>query len=250
MARIRSIKPDFFRHEGLYEAEKETGFPIRVAFAGLWTSADREGRFRWSPRALKLDCLPYDELDFSRVLDALVTRGFIVKYRVDDTDYGCIPTFTDHQVINNREAASNLPQPNENNTLTREARVDHASATPLVQVQGEGKGREGKGNECCADAKAPRTKQEYSDEFETKFWLPYPRSPTMAKKEAWREWMKLGPEQRAAACQAIDPYKRYLRTKPTLETVHACRFLSQRRFEGFTDAATTAPVQDIRSSLV
>jgi energy-coupling factor transporter ATP-binding protein EcfA2 len=45
--------------------------------------------------------------------------------------------------------------------------------------------------EHCADAKAPRTKQEYSDEFETKFWLPYPRSPTMAKKEAWREWMKL-----------------------------------------------------------
>jgi hypothetical protein len=104
--------------------------------------------------------------------------------------------------------------------------------------------------EHCADAKAPRTKQEYSDEFETKFWLPYPRSPTMAKKEAWREWMKLGPEQRSAACQAIEPYKRYLRTKPTLETVHACRFLSQRRFEGFTDAASTAPVQDIRSSLV
>ena len=45
MARIRTIKPEFFRHEGLYELEQETGFAIRVAFAGLWTACDREGRF-------------------------------------------------------------------------------------------------------------------------------------------------------------------------------------------------------------
>lgn len=156
MARIRSIKPEFFRHEGLYEAERATGLPMRIAFAGLWTSADREGRFRWSPRALKLDCLPYDEVDFSRVLDALVTRGFIVKYRVDGTDYGVIPSFTAHQVINNRESQSTLPEPNETNTLTREARVGDASSTPLVQDQGEGKGREGKGNALDADASRSR----------------------------------------------------------------------------------------------
>lgn len=145
MARIRTIKPEFFRHEGLYEAEKASGFPLRVAFAGLWTVADREGRFRWSPRALKLDCLPYDEVDFSRVLDALATRGFIVKYTIDGTDYGFIPSFTQHQVINNREVQSNLPPPHENNDLTRDARVDDATLTPLKQDQGEGKGREGEG---------------------------------------------------------------------------------------------------------
>ena len=47
MARIRTIKPEFFRHEALYEAEHETGLPLRVAYAGLWTAADREGRFQW-----------------------------------------------------------------------------------------------------------------------------------------------------------------------------------------------------------
>lgn len=101
-----------------------------------------------------------------------------------------------------------------------------------------------------ADAKAPRTKSEYSDEFETKFWGPYPRSPTMSKKEAWREWQKLDPTDRPAACQAIEPYRKHLRSKPTLETVHACRFLSQRRFEGFGEAPPSAPAFDIRSSLV
>lgn len=152
MARIRSIKPEFFRHAELYELERECGLPVRIAFAGLWTCADREGRFRWKPRELKLDCLPHDDLDFSRVLDALITRGFIVRYAVDGVEYGYIPSWHDHQVINNRESASKLPSPEnaeESNTPTREPReplrVTHAPSTPLKHAQGEveGKGREG-----------------------------------------------------------------------------------------------------------
>ena len=78
MARIRTVKPEFFRHHDLYSLEMETGFPIRVAFAGLWTACDREGRFKWHPHELILDCLPYDEIDFSRVLHALVTRHYVL----------------------------------------------------------------------------------------------------------------------------------------------------------------------------
>jgi hypothetical protein len=43
--------------------------------------------------------------------------------------------------------------------------------------------------------------------------------------------------KRSAACQAIEPFKKYLRSKPNLETVHACRFLSQQRFDGFIGIA-------------
>ena len=156
MARIRTIKPEFFRHEGLFEAEQETGFPLRVAFAGLWTAADREGRFKWRPRELKLDCLPHDQVDFSRVLDALATRGFIVKYAIGSREFGHIPSWSDHQVINNRESQSDIPPPIENKDLTREARVDDATATPLMQDQGERKGKEGerKGKDSDADASA------------------------------------------------------------------------------------------------
>lgn len=155
MARIRTVKPELFRHEGLYELENETGLPIRISFAGLFTACDREGRFKWKPRQLKLDVLPFDDVDFSRVLDALVTRGFIVKYENLGELYGCIPTFKKHQVINNRESASEIPDHLDENSLiidligisTRQSRVSHASVTPLVQEQGEGKGREGKGME-------------------------------------------------------------------------------------------------------
>lgn len=152
MARIRTVKPAFFRHYELYLAERESGLPLRVAFAGLWTCADRKGRFDWQPQALKLDCLPYDEIDFSRVLDALTTRGFIRRYRVDGREYGAIPSFERHQVINNREQPSELPAPpegpDESITSTRASRVDHATAHSLSPAQGEqeGKGREQEGN--------------------------------------------------------------------------------------------------------
>ncbi len=116
MARIRTIKPELFRHELLFESEQETGLPLRLAFAGLFCCCDREGRFEWRPRTLKLDVLPYDEIDFSRVLDALATRGFVVKYEVSGVVYGCIPSFTRHQVINNRERGSEYPDLSVGNT--------------------------------------------------------------------------------------------------------------------------------------
>ena len=150
--RIRSIKPEFFHHEGLFEAELETKLPLRVAFAGLWCIADREGRFKWEPRRIGVQVLPYDGVDFSRVLDAFATRAFVLKYRVGDACFGFIPSFLKHQVINNRESQSILPDPEGNieqtpiNTEeidacpTRAPRDDHAG-------QGEGKGREGNGKE-------------------------------------------------------------------------------------------------------
>jgi hypothetical protein len=146
MGRIRTIKPEFFRHEDLYEAEKATKLPIRVAYAGLWTCCDREGRFKWRPRSLKVEILPYDECDFARVLDALLTRGFIVKYRVNGEDYGHVPSFLSHQFINNREAPSTIPEPSLNEqvdaSVTRGPRVLDARGTDVVK---EGKGKEGEG---------------------------------------------------------------------------------------------------------
>ena len=111
MARIRTIKPEFFLHAGLFDAEAATGLPLRLAYAGLWTAADREGRFRWQPRALKLDCLPYDACDFSAVLDALAEAGLIVRYASGGEMFGHIPSWAKHQVINQREAQSRLPAP-------------------------------------------------------------------------------------------------------------------------------------------
>ena len=138
MPRIRTVKPDFFAHEELFDFEIKTGLPLRLSFIGLWTVCDREGRFKWRPRTLKKDILPHDEIDFSRVLDALNTGGLIVKYEVDGETYGLVPTFHKHQVINNKERASEIPKPLENNNNpTRDERVDIACQSSLGKDKGE-----------------------------------------------------------------------------------------------------------------
>lgn len=145
--RIRTIKPEFYTHEELYDLEQSTGLPIRVAYTGLWCAADREGRFKWEPRRLKLAILPFDEIDFSRVLVALESRGFIRKYRVDEKEYGTIPTFSDHQSINNKEKDSSLPKPHDyvgcDALPSREDRVNFATQNDLGGREGKGREKEG-----------------------------------------------------------------------------------------------------------
>lgn len=150
--RIRTIKPDFFQHSAVFDLEQATGLPIRTAFIGLLTCADREGRFRWRPRELKLHVLPYDDVAFERVLDALVTRGFVVKYAVAGEEFGCFPTWHKHQVINGKESASALPAAGQealnfqseqqlDATVTRASRVNDATVTQSQdQPHGNGNG--------------------------------------------------------------------------------------------------------------
>ncbi|RTL52908.1 MAG: hypothetical protein EKK40_07100 [Bradyrhizobiaceae bacterium] len=218
MARIRTIKPEFFRHEVLYEAEREENLPLRLAYAGLWTACDREGRFAWSPRALKLDCLPYDDVDFSRVLDALASRGFVLKYEVDGKEYGCIPSWGDHQIINNREQESKLPPINENNILTREPRVDDACGTPLKRAQGEGKGKEleGKGKEeTRASALLPAEPEPALDDwpadYRIQFWTKYPHKVGKPKALLKLDRIRL---RGVSWRELMDGLDRYMRTKP------------------------------------
>lgn len=111
MPRIRVVKPEAFKHEGLYECELRSRLPVRWAFVGLWTVADKQGRFRWRPRVLKTDVLPFDDVDFVAVLDALAAYGFVERYEVGGEEYGWIPSFLKHQRPHSREAISVIPPP-------------------------------------------------------------------------------------------------------------------------------------------
>lgn len=80
--------------------------------------------------------------------------------------------------------------------------------------------------------KTEKEKNDRSVDFED-FWKAYPRTPVMSKQQAKAEWRKLDETERIAARKAVEPYKSWLAGKPDHPVVHACRFLSQRRFEGF-----------------
>jgi len=187
--RIRSIKPSIHTDEDLWDLEQQTGLPIFRAFTGLWAAADREGRFEWRPRALKAAILPYWEGDFSRVLDALSTRGFVVRYASQGKEIGVVRTFTRHQVVNNREQASVLPPPPESTTdpptPTRGARVNDASVTPLAPalVEGNRKGREQEGSESARDASESipiRRPQQPLEPLEERFRIEFEKRFTAA----------------------------------------------------------------------
>ncbi len=145
MGRIRTVKPELFLHEDLYDTERTTGLPIIRSFIGLLTVCDRAGRFLWRPRMLKTQIAPYDEIDFIQVLAALGKAGFVQHYIVEGKAYGCIPTWPDHQTINNREAESKIPPPP---AAYMHDKDDTEQCTSMhVHAQGEGKGKEGKGKE-------------------------------------------------------------------------------------------------------
>lgn len=166
LMRIRTIKPDFYKHEGLFELEAQTKLPIRLAYTGLWCACDVRGRFKWRERQLKIEILPYDQVDFGVLLDALVAGGYIAKYKVGEEWFGCVLSFEKHQRIGGKEAQNEslLPPPPRKQIRgsTGEAPGKHpdTETEPLGKQQGstgeapvkhlgmqEGKGREGKGME-------------------------------------------------------------------------------------------------------
>jgi hypothetical protein len=107
MARTRNIKPSFFTNDRLAECQ-----PLaRLLFAGLWTVADREGRLEDRPKKIKAEILPYDECDVDELLNALTSKGFIIRYFNGENNYIQILKFIKHQTPHLKEAASTIPAP-------------------------------------------------------------------------------------------------------------------------------------------
>jgi hypothetical protein len=173
MARIRTIKPEFFTSEDIV-----TMSPLaRLLYVALWCESDREGRMEWKPVTFKMRYLPGDECDLSTLAGELIAKGLIVLYEADGKKYAEIPTFTEHQVINNREASSTLP-----------SRDKHAKPTRATRVKAEGK--EGKGKEG----------KEYavSAGFDA-FWKAWPAGDRKQDRKAcWVKWEAQGLEEVSA----------------------------------------------------
>ena len=143
MARIRTIKPEFFTSEDIVSLS-----PLaRILYIALWCEADKEGRMTWKPATFKLRYMPGDACDIHALLDEIVGRG-LVKLYGDGLAY--IPQFSTHQHINPRESTSQLPDPNASST--REARVSTGAISDVhAQVGREGKGKEGNTRHVATD---------------------------------------------------------------------------------------------------
>lgn len=147
MARIRTVKPDFFRHEGLQDLERDNpGQHVMLTFAGLWTLCDKAGRFEWKPRTIKLDVLPFLDFDMETTLTLLERFSYVRRYEVDGKLYGAIPSFEEHQRINGKEAQEPAKHPEPVEFIEPKEQGSNGEATGKQPRSQEGKGREGNGS--------------------------------------------------------------------------------------------------------
>lgn len=148
MARIRSIKPEFWTDEKIVECCYEA----RLLFIGLWNFADDAGILKLSAKRLKMQIFPAEEFGSETIqglLDELSSNSLIFLYSVGNDAYLLINGWKKHQKIDKPTYRYPFPcgripsSQKEFNQLVDE----HSASIRRVLTPGlEGKGREGKGS--------------------------------------------------------------------------------------------------------
>lgn len=154
MARIRTIKPEFWTDEKLVEEEPW----IRLLFIGLWNFADDEGFLPYSPKRIKMQVFPADSLEVSRGLQRLISIGALTLY---DSEKGQVLQVTNwgrHQKVSNPskskyadldleiadpEPLDSAVQPTDFTEPSMRSTEPSRVLSPEKEKEGKGKGREG-----------------------------------------------------------------------------------------------------------
>jgi hypothetical protein len=142
MARIRTVKPEFWTSAQVMECSRDA----RLLFIGIWNFCDDKGRMVYMPKTIKAQVLPGDDVtaDFvARLVDELSANGLVLIYTVDGKEYLQV-TGWHHQKIDKPKESKLPPPPGE------------SSATPRRTVATDLKGSEGKGEDQRAAASAAR----------------------------------------------------------------------------------------------
>lgn len=228
MARIRTIKPEFFRHEQLQDIEAENPKSyVMLVFAALWGHCDKQGRFLWKPRHLKLDILPFLDFDMAATLELLCQHGFVRRYEVDGKQYGKVLSFETHQRLTGKEAQEGgrfpdeiiLQQPGSNG----EAPVKHPGAQ-------EGKGKEGNGD-IVASLSLDVSKIDQKQEPDASFnWA---KAPSGVDHTHWRDWLKVRKTKKATNTDSAWGLFSREAGKAGVTIADAVRVCAERGWAGF-----------------
>ena len=150
MARIRTIKPDFFTSLTI------CSMPLRarLTFVGLWTHVDDAGRCVDDVRLIRAAIWPLDDWTLADVEDDLkeiAGKGLAVRYEADNRHYLAVRGFSEHQRIN-KPTPTKLPDPprSEDSGTTPVVLPEYSRNTPtplLHDSPPERKGMEGNGSE-------------------------------------------------------------------------------------------------------
>lgn len=122
MARIRSIKPEFWDDRKL---ARRTSRDARLLYIALWNMADEHGRLNGDPRWVRGQAFPYEEdLDdalLAGMLGELQDAEVVVAYEADGDPYLYLPKLAKHQRLEPGKVASKIPAPPVHNFSTTSA---------------------------------------------------------------------------------------------------------------------------------
>ncbi|MEV1097461.1 hypothetical protein AB0I87_18565 [Streptomyces sp. NPDC049952] len=237
MARIRSIKPEFFTSLTVADLTPEQ----RLTFIGLWTHADDEGRCVDDARLIKAAIWPLDDrstADIENDLGALSESSLILRYTLNRKRYMAVRGWAEHQRIN-RPTASKLPPPPDGpipdlTSANEPSPTPHGELTEdsLAERKGKEQGKEqgtGKGTTSPPPAASTSDPGPAFDEF----WSRYPRKA--GKSEAVKAWVKAMKDGADAALLlgAVKAHADYhLAVKTEQQFIpHASTWLNQKRYE-------------------
>ncbi len=145
MARIRTIKPEFWTSEQIVELSVSA----RLLFVGVWTFSDDAGIHPASCKRLNMEVFPSDNFTVEQIgkwIDEILAQGLMIQYEAQGKSYWQVTGWEFHQKIDKKTFRH--PQPSGmNSTTTRRALVE---PSPPESKGEESKGEESKGrNSSC-----------------------------------------------------------------------------------------------------
>jgi hypothetical protein len=139
MARIRTVKPDFYKNEALSALPEA----VHLLAGALLNYADDEGYFNANPMLVKAECFPLREPSVSvhEGLSELCRIGYLrLGTGQDGKRYGHVVKFSEHQRINRKTPSKISPM-----LIHWDRSVSpHAQLSEVVTLEGKGKEEEKK----------------------------------------------------------------------------------------------------------
>lgn len=137
MARIRTIKPEFWTDERIVELSPMA----RLFFIGMWNFADDHGGIERGARQLKMRILPGDDVEAEPLVQELLRSGMVFEYEADGAQYLNIKNFLKHQRIN-RPSPQRIPSFNEGAQLPEDSLRTHGGFNEDSCPERKGSGKE------------------------------------------------------------------------------------------------------------
>jgi hypothetical protein len=210
VARIRSIKPDYWKSESI----ARLSWPARLIFIALWSYVDDNGVGLDNDKLIAAEIVPLEEDPVAaretvrECLDELSRESRIRRYEVSGKRFLFIVNWDEHQKID-RPGKPRYPRPPlppsdgdkpvtcedvvEAEILDEASRGSRETPSPGEGEQGAGRrgeGEQGEGEQGDDAAHAARATSEPEPTFE-EFWRTYPRHDDRKKASAaWEARLK------------------------------------------------------------